>query len=66
MKLWILLYIAGKLVISWGPLPVYVSYKQCAQAMANDNQIANIQNSLLKCVIADKPPPINSNIEDLK
>jgi hypothetical protein len=60
--IWIVLYIAGKLVAAWGPIQYFDTTDQCINAMSQyNNMVARGDDVKLSCISSIIAPPLNIN-----
>jgi hypothetical protein len=67
MKIWIVLYIVGKLIAAWGPNPAFDSTQACIDAASYNNRtLVRGTDVKISCVIAVEAPQLGSSIDNLK
>jgi hypothetical protein len=61
LKIWVVLYFAGRLVAAWGPITNFQTVDQCIGTISQYNQLVVRGSSVrITCVSAVTPPLINS------
>jgi hypothetical protein len=61
VKIWIVLYAAGKLMATWGPIESFDTIEQCKYVMKENNSTL-VRGSGIKytCVMNDEAPDLDS------